>query len=117
MRLLDKRRVHHIVLEPWALRVFSTESMAPMPVQVVAQRHAAQLAPEQQRKQSEMILRQIERLNRMTGDFVDFSLLETGKLQLRCAIGRTNPDHAPNFLDQTGKHRSVIVRRHLPARK
>jgi len=35
--------LHHIVLEPWALRVFSTESMAPMPVQVVAQRHASGL--------------------------------------------------------------------------
>ena len=30
-------------LEPWALRVFSTESMAPTPVQVTAQRHAAGL--------------------------------------------------------------------------
>jgi len=35
--------LHHIVLEPWALRVFSTESMAPTPVQVTAQRHTAGL--------------------------------------------------------------------------
>src|SRR5207244_11274353 len=35
--------LHHIALEPWALRVFSTESMAPMAVQVVAQRHASGL--------------------------------------------------------------------------
>jgi hypothetical protein len=33
--------LHNIVLEPWALRVFSTESMALAPVQVTAQRHAA----------------------------------------------------------------------------
>jgi len=35
--------LHNIVLEPWALRVFSTESMALTPVQVVVQRHAAGL--------------------------------------------------------------------------
>ena len=35
--------LHHIGLEPWALRVFSTESMAPTPVQVTAQRHASGL--------------------------------------------------------------------------
>ena len=35
--------LHNIVLEPWALRVFSTESMAPTPLQVTAQRHAAGL--------------------------------------------------------------------------
>jgi len=35
--------LRHIVLEPWALRIFSTESMAPLPVQVTAQRHAAGL--------------------------------------------------------------------------
>jgi hypothetical protein len=35
--------LHNIVLEPWALRVFSTESMAPTPVQVTAQRHATGL--------------------------------------------------------------------------
>src|SRR5882762_5995875 len=36
----------------------------------------------------------------------------SGQLQLRSAIGRSNPEHVPNFLDQTGKHWSVIVRRH-----
>lgn len=35
--------LHHIVLEPWSLRIFSTESMAPLPVQVTAQRHSAGL--------------------------------------------------------------------------
>jgi len=35
--------LHNIVLEPWALRVFSTESMAPTPVQVIVQPHAAGL--------------------------------------------------------------------------
>jgi hypothetical protein len=35
--------LHNIVLQPWALRVFSTESMAPTPVQVTVQRHAAGL--------------------------------------------------------------------------
>lgn len=33
--------LHHIVLEPWSLRIFSTESMAPLPVQVTARRHTA----------------------------------------------------------------------------
>src|SRR6266446_1868955 len=35
--------LENIVLEPWALRVFSTESMALRPVQVAVQRHAAGL--------------------------------------------------------------------------
>jgi len=35
--------IHNIALEPWALRVFSTESMAPTPVQVSVQPHAAGL--------------------------------------------------------------------------
>ena len=35
--------LHNIVLEPWALRVFSTESMAPTPVQVIVQPHVAGL--------------------------------------------------------------------------
>ena len=35
--------LQNIVLEPWALRVFSTESMALKPVQVAVQRHAAGL--------------------------------------------------------------------------
>src|SRR5262249_26517936 len=35
--------LHNVVLEPWALRVFSTESMAPVPVQITTQRHAAGL--------------------------------------------------------------------------
>src|SRR5499427_6777356 len=35
--------LHNIALEPWALRVFSTESMAPTPVQVSVQPHAAGL--------------------------------------------------------------------------
>jgi hypothetical protein len=39
------------------------------------------------------------------------------ELQLRSPVGCTNPEHAPNFLDQSGKHQSVTVRRHIPARK
>ena len=35
--------LHNIVLEPWALRVFSTESMALTPVQVTVQPHVAGL--------------------------------------------------------------------------
>jgi len=35
--------IHNIALEPWALRVFSTESMATTPVQVSVQPHAAGL--------------------------------------------------------------------------
>ena len=35
--------LHNIGLEPWALRVFSTESMAPTPVQVTLQPHVAGL--------------------------------------------------------------------------
>jgi hypothetical protein len=38
-------------------------------------------------------------------------------LQLRSPVGCTNPQHAPNFLDHPGKHQTVTVRRHLPARK
>ena len=35
--------LHNIALEPWALRVFTTESMAPTPVQVTVQPHVAGL--------------------------------------------------------------------------
>jgi hypothetical protein len=35
--------LHNITLEPWALRVFSTESMAPTPVHVLVQPHVAGL--------------------------------------------------------------------------
>jgi hypothetical protein len=38
-------------------------------------------------------------------------------LQLHFPVGCTNPEHAPNFLDQSGKHQSVTVKRHIPARK
>jgi len=38
--------LRNVVLGPWALRVFSTESMAPTPVQVTTQRHASGLAIE-----------------------------------------------------------------------
>src|SRR6187551_2056269 len=31
------------------------------------------------------------------------------ELQLRSPVGRTNPEHASNFLDQSGKHQSVTV--------
>jgi hypothetical protein len=35
--------LHHILLEPWTLRIFSTESMAPTPVQVTVQPHVTGL--------------------------------------------------------------------------
>ena len=41
--LAERFTLHNIELEPWALRVFSTESMAPTPVQVSFQPHAAGL--------------------------------------------------------------------------
>src|SRR6476646_7785553 len=39
------------------------------------------------------------------------------ELQLRSPVGCPNPEDAANFLDQSGKHYSVTVRRHIPACK
>ena len=39
------------------------------------------------------------------------------ELELRYPVGGTNPEHAPNLLDQSGKHSRVIVRRHTPTCK
>jgi hypothetical protein len=41
--IAGKFTLHNIALGPWALRVFSTESMAPTPVQVLVQPHTAGL--------------------------------------------------------------------------